>query len=162
MAYKNATKIILCTAKYRGQTIEVMNILISIFTNYAPTMHVLVYVIAGPRWWSRSMSTQPLADEPKGPLVTSEIPGPQSQVLFRELNEMQQAGSVQLFADYEKSTGNYLADVDGNLLLDVYMQISSMPLGYNHPAMLRVLTDPHNQVSRELFIVLSQHICVII
>lgn len=102
-----------------------------------------------PCFWglsSRSLSTQPLANEPKAPVVNSAIPGPESQKLFKELNDMQQAGSVQLFADYEKSEGNYLADVDGNVLLDVYMQISSMPLGYNHPAMLKALTDPHNQV----------------
>ena len=42
-----------------------------------------------------------------------------------------------------------MADVDGNILLDVYMQISSMPLGYNHQAMLDALADPVNQVSRK-------------
>jgi hypothetical protein len=92
------------------------------------------------------MSTQLLASEPKGPIVTTEIPGPISQELYRKMNSIQQASSVQLFADYEKSVGNYLADVDGNLMLDIYMQISSMPLGYNHPAMLQVLTNPRNQV----------------
>ena len=42
---------------------------------------------------------------------------------------VQQMNSVVLISDFEKSSGNYFTDVDGNTFLDVFMQIASIPLG---------------------------------
>merc|ERR1712126_253907 len=76
--------------------------------------------------------------------IRTQVPGPRSLALKKELNEMQEMSSVSFFADYERSHGNYISDVDGNTYLDAFMQIASIPLGYNHPALLSALADEKN------------------
>ncbi|KAL6060228.1 hypothetical protein STEG23_004117, partial [Scotinomys teguina] len=54
------------------------------------------------------------------------------------------AEAVHFFCNYEESRGNYLVDVDGNRMLDLYSQISSVPIGYNHPALAKLIQQPQN------------------
>ncbi|PWW77064.1 4-aminobutyrate aminotransferase [Tuber magnatum] len=72
-------------------------------------------------------------NEPSQPSVTTSIPGPVSREAIKELDSVFDTRSLNLLCDYEKSVGNYLADMDGNILLDVYSQIASIPVGYNNP-----------------------------
>jgi len=76
--------------------------------------------------------------------IRTQIPGPKSLALKKELNSMQEMSTVSFFADYDVSYGNYISDVDGNTLLDCFMQIASIPLGYNHPAILEALRKESN------------------
>lgn len=74
--------------------------------------------------------------EPERPQVITEIPGPRSKSLLSDLSGVQSMTSIQFFVDYRASVGNYIVDADGNKLLDLFTNISSVPLGYNHPALI--------------------------
>ncbi|KAL2401301.1 4-aminobutyrate aminotransferase [Exophiala dermatitidis] len=77
-----------------------------------------------------------LPDEPVAPKVVTPIPGPKSQQHIAELTKVFDTRSLNMLANYQKSYGNYISDPDGNVLLDVYAQIASIPVGYNNPTLL--------------------------
>jgi len=76
------------------------------------------------------------------PYVKTAVPGPLSIEKIAKLNEISHNSTAHFVADYANSHGNYLADVDGNVYLDVLLQISSIPLGYNHPALVEAMSSP--------------------
>lgn len=57
--------------------------------------------------------------EPEGPSVKTAIPGPRSRELIKDLDSVFDTRSLNMLTDYRKSSGNYIVDADGNVLLDV-------------------------------------------
>lgn len=80
--------------------------------------------------------------EPLAPSVKSAVPGPESKATVDRIEQHFEAKAAYFVGDYKKSIGNYIVDADGNVLLDLYMQIASIPLGYNHPAILEAAKSP--------------------
>jgi len=79
----------------------------------------------------------------KGISMKTQVPGPETQKLMLKLNlQGGMGGAVAFFGDYSASSGCYLVDADGNRMLDMFSQISSVPLGYNHPALQKAMDDP--------------------
>ncbi|XP_025204386.1 probable 4-aminobutyrate aminotransferase, mitochondrial isoform X3 [Melanaphis sacchari] len=83
-----------------------------------------------------------------GEYAAPSVHGPKSKKLLTELSQLQQSDSF----NYSPTMTNlwvttwFIVDVNGNVLLDVYTQISSMLLGYNHPDMMKVLDSDENKV----------------
>ena len=81
-------------------------------------------------------------NEPQYPVIRTTIPGPRSKKAIEELDSVFDTRSLNMLANYQNSFGNYIADPDGNVLLDVYAQIASIPVGYSNPALLAAATTP--------------------
>jgi len=88
---------------------------------------------------ARNASSMVQAVQPAAPCMMTQFPGPQTTALRERMSAVQESGAVAIFADYNASQGNYLVDADGNTFLDCFGQISSLPLGYNHPDMLTAM-----------------------
>lgn len=76
------------------------------------------------------------------PEIHTEIPGPKSKQLLNEMNYLQETRTINFFVDTAKSQGVYAVDADGNIILDVFGHIASLPLGYNHPALAEAASKP--------------------
>jgi 4-aminobutyrate aminotransferase / (S)-3-amino-2-methylpropionate transaminase len=79
---------------------------------------------------------KPFPDEPLRAAVSTAIPGPKTEALRARHQRFQDARPIHVYQDARASRGNYLVDVDGNVLLDVYGHIACVPIGYNHPDLL--------------------------
>ncbi|VVT56602.1 uncharacterized protein SAPINGB_P005172 [Magnusiomyces paraingens] len=87
-------------------------------------------------------------EEPVAPkIVSATVPGPENAKAIEKLTKVFDTRAAYFVADYYKSLGNYIVDVDGNELLDLYAQISSIALGYNNPAVLKAATSPEMAIS---------------
>ncbi len=75
--------------------------------------------------------------EPERVSMKTAIPGPRTEELRARHGRHQDARTVHVYQDATKSLGNYLVDVDGNVMLDVYAHIAALPVGYNHPEILK-------------------------
>ena len=82
------------------------------------------------------------SDEPAGPMIRTKIPGPESAKAIKDLDRVFDTRSLNMIANYRDSYGNYIADLDGNVLLDVYAQIASIPVGYSNPSLLLAASSP--------------------
>lgn len=51
--------------------------------------------------------------------MVTQLPGPKALRQIENLNDVFDTRNLNMLVDYQKSIGNYIADADGNMLLDV-------------------------------------------
>jgi 4-aminobutyrate aminotransferase/(S)-3-amino-2-methylpropionate transaminase len=76
--------------------------------------------------------------EAKEPSITStSTPGPVSKAYLKKLSNITDTNNMNIPINLQKSLGNFCQDLDGNEFLDMSNQLGSLPLGYNHPEILK-------------------------
>ena len=83
-----------------------------------------------------------VAGEPAAPVMKTSLPGPVSKEKIASLDSVFDTRNISILTDYDKSVGNYIVDADGNVLLDAFAQIASIPLGYANPALVEIAKTP--------------------
>ena len=74
------------------------------------------------------------------PIIKTSIPGPKSKIILNKLKKLNLAYSgTYPFVHSKKGQGVYFQDIDENTYLDFSSQISSLPLGYNHPELNKII-----------------------
>lgn len=74
-----------------------------------------------------------------GPVMRTEVPGPRARAQLEEYR-MGWGGTgcaSSFVTDLSQSHECFIADVDGNILLDCFGHIGSLALGYNHPDLIK-------------------------
>ena len=57
---------------------------------------------------------------------------------FKRFSKIIDNRNVTLVTNLSKSFGNYLVDINNNKYLDLYCNIASLPVGYNHPTLEKI------------------------
>ena len=60
--------------------------------------------------------------------------------LRKSLSKNYDSRTINNIYDYQKSSGNFIVDVDRNRYIDMFCNIASVPIGYNHPKLLEQFT----------------------
>ena len=111
--------------------------------------HFPVYRFLQLRRWLHPSQTDKLSDlfhktagmfiepyEALTPKVVTDQPGPQAKAILNKMSLVSGNTTERDVLDLNKSFGNYFTDVDGNVVMDMYMDNGSNSFGYNHRSLI--------------------------
>ena len=88
------------------------------------------------RYQNFSATALRFPNEPDKPSMKTAFPGPATLASIDNYGNTSCNKQQHFPVDMQNSTGNYVADVDGNKMLDVFTSIACIGMGYNHPNLL--------------------------